>query len=100
MRRGSWSKGMASSASELAPLAIRAWVESRMIHIELTDGRQVTFPADRFVRLNGATDTQLSGVRLRVDGATLRWEDLDEDLTVRGILEGRFQLPLPDLRKA
>jgi hypothetical protein len=35
-----------------------------------------------------------------VDGATLRWEDLDEDLTVRGILEGRFQLPLPDLRKA
>lgn len=91
---------MASSAVELDPRAIRAWTECRMIHIELTDGRQVAFPADRFVRLHGATDTQLSGVRLRVDGAALRWEDLDEDLTVRGIVEGRFQLPLPDLRVA
>ncbi len=25
----------------------------------------------------------------------LRWEELDEDITVRGIVEGRFPLPLP-----
>ena len=27
--------------------------------------------------------------------SALRWEELDEDITVRGIIEGRFQLPLP-----
>jgi hypothetical protein len=26
----------------------------------------------------------------------LRWEEIDEDITVRGIVEGRFQLPLKD----
>jgi len=34
-------------------------------------------------------------VRLRLNGYALRWDKLDEDLTVQGILEGRFQLPLP-----
>jgi hypothetical protein len=33
------------------------------------------------------------GVELRLDGRALRWEELEEDLTVQGILEGRFQLP-------
>ena len=30
-----------------------------------------------------------------MDGAALRWDEIDEDITVRGIVEGRFQLPLP-----
>ena len=30
------------------PAAIRAWAENRMIFVELTDGRQIGFPADRF----------------------------------------------------
>jgi len=30
------------------PAAIRAWAEKRMIFVELTDGRIIGFPADRF----------------------------------------------------
>lgn len=67
-----------------------------MVHVELTDGRVVAFPADRFELLRQATDEQIAEVRLRLHGAALRWEQLDEDLTVRGVVEGRFQLPLPD----
>jgi hypothetical protein len=37
---------------------------------------------------------------LRASGAALRWESIDEDITVRGIVEGRFQLPLPTARIA
>ena len=37
----------------------------------------------------------LAKVELRLDGYALRWEELDEDLTVQGIVEGKFQLPLP-----
>lgn len=66
-----------------------------MVFIELTDGRHIGFPADRFRRLHDANDEQLAAVTLRVSGAALRWEEIDEDITVRGIVEGRFQLPLP-----
>jgi hypothetical protein len=66
-----------------------------MVFVELTDGRQIGFPADRFKRLRAADDAGLAQVSLRLNGHALRWEALDEDLTVRGIVEGRFQLPLP-----
>lgn len=88
---------MPTSAVELDPHAVRAWSIGRMVHVELTDGRVVAFPADRFELLRQATDEQIAEVRLRLHGAALRWEELDEDLTVRGVVEGRFQLPLPEL---
>jgi hypothetical protein len=65
-----------------------------MVFLELTDGRVVGFPADRFRRLKGASVEQLRDVTLELNGYALRWEDLDEDLTVPGIVAGRFQLPL------
>jgi len=75
---------------------LRAWSEGRMIYLELTDGRIVGFPADRFRILRAATDEQLEEVTVELNGYALRWEELDEDLTVAGIVAGRFQLPLPD----
>ena len=74
-------------------LALRAWVEGRRIFLELTDGRFVGFPADRFRRLRDASDADLKKVILRLNGYALRWEDLDEDITVPGVVAGRFELP-------
>jgi hypothetical protein len=75
------------------PTAINVWVEKRRIFIELTDGRVIGFPADRFRILSEATDEQLKKVHLRLNGYALRWEELDEDITVGGIVAGNFQLP-------
>ena len=75
------------------PIAIRAWAEKRTIYIELTDGRIIGFPADRFKILSKATEEQLKEVTLRLNGFALRWESLDEDITVPGIVAGNFQLP-------
>jgi len=75
------------------PIAIRAWAEKRTIYIELTDGRIIGFPADRFKILSKATEKQLKEVSLRLNGFALRWESLDEDITVPGIVAGNFQLP-------
>jgi len=86
---------MTTSAVELDPRALCAWTSARMIFIELTDGRQIGFPAERFRLLACASDAELAQVELCLNGAALRWESLDEDITVRGIVEGRFQLPLP-----
>ncbi|MBI5640163.1 MAG: DUF2442 domain-containing protein [Nitrospirae bacterium] len=84
-----------SAEKELSvePAAIRAWAENRMIFVELTDGRLIGFPADRFKILKNATDEQLKEVKLRLNGYALRWESLDEDITVPGIVAGNFQLP-------
>jgi hypothetical protein len=75
------------------PAALRAWIQGRTVYIELTDGRFVGFPADRFQRLKDATPAQLERVELRLNGYALRWEELDEDITVPGIVAGRFELP-------
>ncbi|MBU1397305.1 MAG: DUF2442 domain-containing protein [Proteobacteria bacterium] len=72
---------------------MKAWAAGRMIYVELTDGRVVGFPADRFKILSRATDEQLKKVTLRLNGFALRWENLDEDITVPGIIAGNFQLP-------
>ncbi len=84
-----------ASNSERAtePAALRVWVEGRVVFLELTDGRIVGFPANRFKRLKAATDEQLQKVALELDGYALRWEEIDEDLTVPGVVAGRFQLP-------
>jgi hypothetical protein len=75
------------------PAALRAWADGRMIYVELHDGRIVGFPADRFRILASATEEQLAKVQVEVNGYALRWEELDEDITVPGIVAGRFQLP-------
>jgi hypothetical protein len=73
--------------------AVRVWVECRTIYLELHDGRIVGFPADRFRLLKAASEEQLAKVQLELNGYALRWEELDEDITVPGVVAGRFQLP-------
>ncbi len=77
------------------PVAIRAWVDDRMIFVELTDGRVFGFPSSRFTRLKNASEEQLKAVTLEVAGRALRWESIDEDISVRGVVLGRFELALP-----
>jgi len=74
------------------PAAIKAWAEGRRVFVELTDGRIISFPADRFRRLKSATDEQLKQAVLRLNGYALRWEEIDEDITVPGIVAGNFEL--------
>ena len=77
-------------------VAVRAWAEHRTIYIELHDGRIFGFPADRFRLLKTASEQQLAKVQLELNGYALRWEELDEDITVAGVVAGRFQLPPPN----
>ncbi len=78
--------------------AVRAWAEGRVIWLELVDGRLLGFPADGYKLLKAGTEAQLKQVEIRRYGETLRWEELDEDLTVAGVLRGYFQLPLEVLK--
>ena len=77
------------------PVAINAYTKNRIVFIELTDGRTISFPANRFKILKKASNEELKEVKLRLNGYALRWDNLDEDITVKGIIIGNFQLP-PD----
>jgi len=77
----------------IEPAAMNVWVDGRTVFLELTDGRIFGFPADRFKLLLAASDVELQEVRLELNGYALRWENLDEDITVAGIVAGHFQLP-------
>jgi hypothetical protein len=81
------------SALQAEPAAVRAWVDVRTVYLELVDGRIFGFPADRFRILSRASDADLQEVCLELNGHALRWEKLDEDITVPGVIAGHFQLP-------
>ena len=81
------------SGVSFEPAAVRAWAEGRTVDVELHDGRTVGFPADRFSLLAAASEARLAAVRIELNGYALRWEELDENITVPGIVAGRFPLP-------
>ncbi len=79
--------------TNIEPAALRIWTEGRYIFIELTYKKLIGFPTDRFIILKNATNEQLMEARIRLNGFALRWEKLEEDITVPGIVAGNFQLP-------
>ena len=81
---------MKHSIAELELKAVKAWVEERTICLRLADEREIRFPASKNPRLSKASPDRLARVELICDGTGLHWPDLDEDLSVQGILEGRL----------
>lgn len=75
----------------IEPVATRVWVEQRVIHVELYDDRVISFPAHKFKRLQAVSDAELGQVRIRAQGSGLRWDSLDEDVSVEGIVAGIFE---------
>lgn len=63
--------------------------DERMMHVELTDGRTISTPIEWYPRLFNATPAQRSQWELSGGGYALHWEEIDEDLSVRGMLLGR-----------
>jgi hypothetical protein len=70
--------------------AVRAWIDARKVRIELEDGREIAFPAEKYRRLRDASDEQLREVRIEARGRALRWEGIDEDLSIDGLLAGNW----------
>jgi hypothetical protein len=56
----------------------------------------VGFPAARFRRLREATNKEMREAKVAVNGSALRWEHVDEDITVLGIVNGCFELSLEE----
>lgn len=57
--------------------------------VELSDGRTIGVPLAWFPRLLHATPEQRQRYRISVSGRGLHWDEIDEDISVPGLLEGR-----------
>lgn len=57
--------------------------------VGLADGRQLGIPLAFFPRLLAATPEQRQGFIISGGGAAIHWDELDEDISVKGLLEGR-----------
>ena len=58
------------------------------IILSLVDGRRIMIPLVWFPRLTAATKDQLTNYELLGDGEGIHWPDIDEDLSVAGLLRG------------
>src|SRR5215212_7155311 len=58
------------------------------ITADLADGRCISVPLAWSWRLSDATPEQRSNWRLIGSGQGIHWPDLDEDISVRGMLDG------------
>lgn len=57
--------------------------------LELDDGRSLGIPLAWFPRLMQATAEQRNAFRISPSGNGLHWPDLDEDISVEGLIAGR-----------
>ena len=57
--------------------------------VDLQDGRTIGVPLAWFPRLLSATPKQRAAGRISASGQGLHWDELDEDISVEGLLAGR-----------
>ena len=79
---------MSTLAVELHPLAQNVKCTETTVVVELVDGRTVTAPLIWFPRLLKASSEQLQKWEILGDGEGIHWPEIDEDLSVAGLLAG------------
>ena len=81
---------MSSSTVETAtPAALAVDVSDDTLSVELADGRAISVPLAWYPRLSHGTADERGNWRLIGQGHGIHWPDLDEDVSVDGLLKGR-----------
>lgn len=81
---------MNTSAIEIEiPKAENVKVTRDTLTVDLSDGRTIAAPLEWFPRLLKATPEERNNWRLIGRGHGIHWEDIDEDISVEGLLAGK-----------
>jgi len=65
---------------------IAAWCDDECLHVKLADGRKIATPLTWYPLLRGASHAVRNTFELSPFG--IHWPDLDEDLSIEGMLKG------------
>ncbi|MGV8135522.1 MAG: DUF2442 domain-containing protein [Mangrovibacterium sp.] len=76
--------------AELMFKALKVWYENNTICVLLSDNKEIRFPVYLNAKLRDASPDQIRNMEIICGGTGIHWPDLDEDLSVLGIMEGRF----------
>jgi len=81
---------MSTSAIEMeVPFAEGLTVSDDTLCVDLSDGRSIAVPLAWYPRLLHATPAERKHWRLVGRGLGIHWGDLDEDISVEGLLAGK-----------
>src|SRR5688500_14957162 len=64
-------------------------VSDDTLSVDLADGRTIAVPLEWFPRLAHGTPAERGNWRIIAGGDGVHWPDLDEDVSVEGLLAGR-----------
>jgi hypothetical protein len=85
-----WRDGMTTLALKIdLPYAESVMITEDTLNVDLSDGRTISVPLTWFPRLVHATQEQRDNWRLIGRGHGIHWDDIDEDISVEGLLAGR-----------
>ena len=76
--------------------ALEVRFDEHSMIVDLSDGRILSVPLAWFPRLFDATPEQRGEYRFIGRGRGIHWPRIDEDISVRGLLEGRGDMTLRD----
>lgn len=71
---------------------MKAWHDAGVVHVLLESGEEVQFEIAGNPRLEAATEAQLGHIRLMRAG--LNWPEIDEHLSMEGLLRGDHGQPV------
>jgi hypothetical protein len=71
------------------PEAINVALTDDTLHVDLSDGRSISVPIAWFPRLLHSSVQERNNWRLIGKGQGIHWEDIDEDISIEGLLAGR-----------
>ena len=79
---------MSSSAPSTDPRATSVSCTDDELSVVLADGRRISVPLAWFPRLLHASANERANFELLGDGFGIHWPDIDEDLSIEGLLRG------------
>ena len=71
------------------PYAVDIHTTEDTLSVDLSDGRTISVPLGWYPRLEYASPEERSNWRLIGKGQGIHWMDIDEDLSVEGLLAGK-----------
>jgi len=83
-----------SKAGSVRPLAVSVSFTRDQLVVELADGRTLATPLEWFPRLREATPDQRAKWELIGRGGGIHWADIDEDISIAGLVAGRPSIEL------
>jgi hypothetical protein len=69
--------------------ALNVLLTDDTLSVDLSDGRSISVPIAWFPRLLHSTEQERNNWRLIGRGQGIHWEDLDEDISIEGLIAGR-----------